>query len=142
MGIGVASYPTITTAQYREELTFQAHGDMSRWHYEQKTWHLVDGEEVILHWECGFIRQLDTGDYEWVNAQNNGRAEVMKGTIIENEGSITLTFTTANFMNDPRMREASRTLTVTGDSLHYEQKMATQTHIDIHAHLEANLTRT
>lgn len=140
-GTGVASYPTIETTEYREVLRYQQQDDEVRLYYEQKTWRIVAGEQKILHWESGFIRQIDDDDYEWINSQNNGRVEVMKGTLTATDNGLELKFETVTFANDPRMKTATRSLIVSGDELRYEPIMATQTHEATTLHLEARLKR-
>jgi hypothetical protein len=141
-GTGAATYPTIEAARYRDELTFRPHAGDPITQVEQKTWRLhPDGTESLLHWEFGFIRQIDGAAHEWINAQNNGRVEVMKGTITTVEKQLVLRFESVAFANDPRMREAARELTVVGDTLRYTMTMATQQHPTSVIHLEAELRR-
>jgi hypothetical protein len=141
-GTGTATYPTIEAARYRDELTFRPHAGDPITQVEQKTWRLrPDGTEALLHWEFGFIRQIDGAAHEWINAQNNGRVEVMKGTITTEGEQLALRFESVAFANDPRMSEAAREVTVSGDTLRYTMTMATQAHPASVIHLEAELRR-
>jgi len=142
LGVGAATYPTIEAARYRDELTFRPHAGDPITQVEQKTWRLrPDGTESLLHWEFGFIRQIEGATHEWINAQNNGRVEVMKGTISTAGERLILRFESVAFANDPRMREAARELTVVGDVLRYTMTMATEAHPTAVIHLEAELRR-
>ena len=140
-GEGVASYPTIDTTRYREILTFREFEGKSIIQVEQKTWRIHDdASESLLHWEAGFIRELDNG-YEWINAQSNGRTEVLKGTVQIIGDKLELNFGSEGFMNDPRMMKSGRILTMNDDYLNYKLSMSTQMTAEYQMHLEATLTR-
>lgn len=141
-GTGRAVYPTIDSARYREETIFNEHAGDPITQYEQKTWRIhADNSETLLHWEFGFIRQMEDGSYEWSNTQNNGRVEVLKGTISASFGLLSLDFQSVAFANDPRMMQSARQVTIEGDLLRYRMTMATQTNPDNELHLEAELSR-
>jgi hypothetical protein len=140
-GEGMAIYPTIDSTRYREVLAFREFDGKPIIQIEQKTWRIHnDGSESLLHWEAGFIRELE-GGYEWINAQSNGRTEVLKGTIQIVGDNLELNFGSAGFMNDPRMVQSGRTVIVNGNSLTYKLSMATQMTAEYQMHLEATLTR-
>ncbi len=139
-GTGNAFYPTIETARYREVLTFREHDDKPIVQYEQKTWRLHDdGTETLLHWEFGFIRQLDDETYEWVNSQNNGRVEVLNGDVTLKDNVLILRFKSSAFANDPRMVASTRQYEVKDGILWYLVSMTTQSNRKHDAHLEATL---
>jgi len=141
-GTGIATYPSIETTRYREILDVAPHGDDAILRVEQMTWRIHDDEsESLLYWECGFIRQLSSTEYEWTNAQNNGRAEVLHGIIEAEQTSLTLTMNSKQFANDERMLASRRIFQVNGNQLTYEMWIATQAYPDIQHHLKALLTR-
>jgi hypothetical protein len=143
-GRGVAFYPTIDTTHYREELAFQDHPDAPRIQYEQKTWRIhADGSESLLHWEFGFLMLLGDDALQWINAQNNGRVEVMMGNFSDENGVFLMEVGSTAFANDPRMVESSRRVEVSEGRLRYVQMMSTTTteSPSMQVHLEAELTR-
>ncbi|MCI0712300.1 MAG: FABP family protein [Chloroflexi bacterium] len=140
-GEGTAIYPTIDTTRYREILIFRDFEGKPIIQVEQKIWRIHDdGSESLLHWESGFIRELEDG-YEWINAQSNGRTEVLKGRVQIIGDNLELNFGSIGFMNDPRMVQSGRTVTVNGNSLTYKLSMATQVTAEYQTHLEAALSR-
>lgn len=137
-GTGSASFPTIESAEYREELRFEWNHHEALLHFEQKTW--WKGDEP-LHWESGFVLADDAGGYTLANSQNNGRVEVLKGTLEESGGRLVLSLASAHFGNDPRMVASTRRFVVEGDRLQYEVAMTT-TRVAAHTpHLRADLRR-
>src|SRR5258707_9977109 len=84
-GKGRGAYPTVTSFDYREKLTFTRR-DEKILAYEQRTQKLYDGQTEWLesHWENGFIRILDNSELELTSAQI-GRVEVLAGAIASNE---------------------------------------------------------
>ena len=141
-GTGTAIFPTIDTTTYREVLQFEPHADDTILKIEQKTWRIhPDQAESLLYWECGFLRQLTDTTYEWINAQNNGRTEVLKGEMTYEEGQLSLNFVSKVFSNDVRMVASQRILDVKDDVLSYTTHMATQTHPSLQQHLIAELRR-
>ena len=141
-GRGVAFYPTIETAHYREELTFRDHPNAPKIQYEQKTWRIhEDGSESVLHWEFGFLIVVQDDEIQWINAQDNGRVEVLQGRVALVSGILNVDVQSAAFANDPRMVASSRRVTVGEDSLYYLMKMSTTANPTMEAHLEADLGR-
>lgn len=143
-GWGRAMYPTIAITHYREELTIRPHKNKPVWKIEQKTWRSHPTQPVtehLLHWEVGFLRRLDDGSYEWLNTQNNGRVEVLKGTLEKKDDGIELTFDTVVFGNDSCMLSSTRRITMVGDTLSYVMEMATCDNPTSQMHLEAALYR-
>src|SRR5258706_15654472 len=78
-GEGRGEFPTVTSFDYRETLTFTRR-DEKILAYEQRTQKLYDGQTEWLesHWENGFIRILDNSELELTSAQI-GRVEVLAG---------------------------------------------------------------
>ena len=141
-GTGLAIYPTIETTPYREELIFTAHEGKPIAQVEQKTWRIhADQTETLLHWEFGFVRQVSDTIYEWINAQNNGRVEVLKGALSGSADSWILDLHSVAFANDARMLQSTRHYQVDAGQLSYTMVMATQTHPTLETHLQATLRR-
>ena len=137
-GTGVAAFPTVDTAEYREELVFQSNGVEALLHFEQKTWWKRDEP---LHWESGFILVAEGGGLTLLNAQNNGRVEVLTGTLEEIPGGFDMRLRSTHFGNDPRMLASTRQIVMEGDRLVYEVAMATDRVATLSPHLRAELRR-
>ncbi len=141
-GAGIAKFPTIETTEYREILTFIPHETDSILQVEQKTWRIhEDKTESLLYWECGFIRQLDETHCEWINAQNNGRTEVLKGHMIVESDILQFDLKSVTFSNDTRMIQSTRVMEAIGNNLSYTVEMATRAEPTLQQHLKANLER-
>ncbi|HKI53336.1 MAG TPA: FABP family protein [Anaerolineales bacterium] len=141
-GTGRGGYPTVTSFDYRETLTFTRRDEKSL-AYEQRTQKRYDGQSEWLesHWENGFIRVLENGELELVNAQM-GRVEVLIG-MVESSGSIfKIHFVSKTITNDPRMVSSARRFVLEGDILHYEMEMQTTAVDQSVRHLEITLQRT
>lgn len=126
MGEGRGEYPTIPSFEYRETLVFTRRDGRSL-AYEQRTRKRFDGQtdDLVSHWENGFIRVLDNDVLELVNAQSGGRCEIMTGTPYRSGSSIRIRFESQALINDPRLVAASRTFELEGDTLRYEMEMQT-----------------
>ena len=140
-GTGRGEFPTIEPFDYIETLSFATDGRPLM--YEQKTKRRRNGESeyVPSHWESGFIRLLPDGKIELTCAQNGGRLERPTGSFEETKTGLILHLKSADFLNDARMLETSRTITVDGDSLRYTQQMHTTAVPAPAPHLEATLKR-
>ena len=142
-GEGRGGFPTIDSFDYREELIFTKR-DESTLEYSQRTEKRMDGQSrfITSHWENGFIRVLESGDLELVNAQSGGRSEVLIGHIEKVGSLIRLHFTSKAVTNDPKVISTARTFELEGDHLRYEMEMST-TQVDKRTrHLEIILRRT
>ena len=141
-GTGRGEFPTIEPFEYIETLNFETDG-RPLLHYEQKTQRRRNGESdyVPSHWESGFIRLLPDGKVELTCAQNGGRLEKLTGSIEGTEARLILHLQSTVFLNDARMLETSRTITVEGDRLHYKQNMHTNVVDALTFHIEAKLER-
>src|SRR5581483_3330690 len=113
-GSGRAEYPSIPTFEYREALTIHAIPGQPRLFVLQRTQKKTDaGEWVESHWECGFLRALPDGAVEWLDSQNGGRVEVLRGTLQETDDAIILNLQSTLVGNDARMGETARKFTLT-----------------------------
>ena len=141
-GTGRGEFPTIESFDYIETLSFATDG-RALLHYEQKTRRRRNRESdyVPSHWESGFTRLLPGGKIELTCAQNGGRLERLTGSIEETGTRLVLHLKSVDFLNDIRMLETSRTITVDGDQLHYTQNMRTNAVSALTFHLEAKLER-
>ncbi len=140
-GEGRGQFPTVTSFDYRETLTFTRR-DEKTLAYEQRTQKRYDGQTEWLesHWENGFVRILDSGELEMTSAQI-GRAEVLVGTV-ESRGDVTrIHFVSKTLTNDPRMISSARTFELEGDTLRYEMEMQTTAVHQSTNHLQITLQR-
>ena len=142
-GTGLGEYPTIESFEYLETLRFTLDETRPLLHYEQKTRRRNMGQTdfVPSHWETGFLSLLSDNQVEVANAQIGGRLEVLTGTIESAPAGLVLRLQSSHFANDLRMQESSRTITVSGDSLHYTMHMQTTKVPQLALHLEARLER-
>ena len=139
-GEGRGEYPTMTSFDYRETLTFTRR-DEETLAYEQRTQKRYDGgtEWLISHWENGFIRILETGKLEMVNAQSGGRSELLVGNIEMRGDLIRIHFISRVITNDPRMVCTERAFELEGDRLRYEVEMQTTAVDSLMPHLRIEL---
>jgi len=136
-GTGTAVYPGRDTAQYREQCVFEVDERRGLLHYEQKAW--VD--DLILAWESGFIRPLADGQVDLINAQNNGRVEVMQGTLTTTDVGLDILLHSVLYGNDDKMIEAQREIQVQGENLHYTVWTLTHVQPTMFLHLDAQLKK-
>lgn len=141
-GEGRGEYPTITSFDYRESLTFTRRDDLSL-AYEQRTQKRYDGQRdwLVSHWENGFIRRLENGELELVNAQSGGRGEILVGKIEGHGSSIRIHFKSKTITNDPRLLCTERIFEVEGVALRYEMGMQTASVDRLAHHLKIELNR-
>ena len=140
-GKGRGYFPTVTSFDYRETLTFTRR-DEKILAYEQRTQKLYDGQTEWLesHWENGFIRILDNSELELTSAQI-GRTEVLVGSIESMDTMIRIHFVSKTITNDPRMVSSARRFELEGDTLRYEMEMHTTAVDQSTKHLEITLQR-
>lgn len=124
-GEGHGQFPTVTSFDYREMLTFTRR-DEKILAYEQRTQKRYDGQTEWLesHWENGFIRILENGELELTSAQI-GRTEVLIGNIESTNDIFRIHFVSKTIANDPRMISSARRFELEGDTLRYEMEMHT-----------------
>lgn len=141
-GSGKGEFPTIEPFEYLETINFSSDGRPFL-HYDQKTRRRRSGqtEYAPSHWESGFIRLLPDGQVEVTCAQNGGRLEMLRGSLEPTETGLILRLQSTAFLNDPRMLETSRIITLEGDTLHYIQTMHTTAVPGSTHHVEARLNR-
>jgi hypothetical protein len=140
-GRGEGRYPTIEPFVYEERIRFEFDASYPMLHYTQRT--VLMPDHVPSHWECGFIRPLDTGMIEVSNAQDSGRVEVLSGALdLEKEG-VDLRLESCLLGHDSRLVETGRHWRVIGDHFEYVKSMATGTTPTPHLqpHLRASLHR-
>jgi hypothetical protein len=142
-GEGTGEYPTIEPFEYQETLRLRPDERRPIIHYEQKTRRRNAGQidYIPSHWETGFIELLPDNQVQVTNAQSGGRVEVLAGTVEQTTQGLILRLQSTRFANDPRMQEATRTITVNGSTLHYTMHMQTAAVPHLAIHLEATLQR-
>lgn len=101
----------------------------------------TDQSESLLYWECGFLRQITDDTCAWINAQNNGRTEILRGEVIYSGHETLLEIKSSEFGNDSRMIASQRQLQVKKNQLTYTSHIATQDHPTLYLHLIATLER-
>jgi THAP4-like, heme-binding beta-barrel domain len=141
-GSGRGEFPTVEPFEYLETLTFA--GDHRPFlHYEERTKRRSAGQADYIpsHWESGFLRLLPDGEVELINTQGSGRLERLTGSLEGTETGLILRLQSTAFLNDPRMVETSRTITVDGNKMHYTQNMYTTAVPGPAHHVEATLNR-
>jgi len=140
-GEGRGGYPTVTSFDYRETLTFTRRDEKSL-AYEQRTQKRYDGQTEWFesHWENGFIRVLENGELELINAQL-GRSEVLTGTVESDGSTFKIHFVSKTIINDPRMVSSARRFELEGDMLRYEMEMQTTAVERSTQHLKIELKR-
>ena len=140
-GEGRGGYPTVTSFDYRETLTFTRRDEKSM-AYKQRTQKRYDGqtEWLVSHWENGFIRILDSGELDLINAQM-GRSEVLTGSVEEVDSTFKINFASKTITNDSRMVSSARKFELDGDTLHYEMEMQTTKVDQSTQHLKIELRR-
>lgn len=141
-GEGHGEFPTVQSFDYRETLVFTRQTEKSL-AYEQRNQKRYDGqtEYLVSHWESGFIRLLDKGELEMVNAQSGGRGEVCIGMIEALGSLIRIHFTSKVLTNDPRMICTARSFELDGDTLRYEMQMQTTKVDRLTHHVKITLQR-
>jgi len=140
-GEGRGGYPTVTSFDYRETLTFTPR-DEKILAYEQRTQKRYDGQSewLVSHWENGFIRILESGELELINAQM-GRSEVLTVTVESSGDTFKIHFVSKTITNDPRMVSSARRFELDGDTLRYEMEMQTTKVNQMTQHLKIELRR-
>ncbi|HEX2622260.1 MAG TPA: FABP family protein [Phototrophicaceae bacterium] len=141
-GTGVAKYPTFGHYDYTEDLVFKTRPGDERLLYEEQARKLKENNWVPSHWETGFLRLLEGSQVELVNVQITGRLEALRGELQLENGVLTISLRSILLLNDPRMIETTRIITVEGNHLRYLMDMATTATNQLMFHIEGNLTRT
>ena len=122
-GTGSGEYPTITSFDYLEEVTF-GHVGKPFLAYSQKTRAADDGRP--LHAETGYLRVPAPGRIEWVLAHPTGITEVLQGTL-STDGEFVLDVATTDIGRTDSAKEVDalrRWYRLDGDTLSYNVRMA------------------
>ncbi|MBX7045668.1 MAG: FABP family protein [Ignavibacteria bacterium] len=134
-GEGHASYPTIKSTDYTEELSFErVEGDKSI-QFLQKTWYKSDGNS--LHFEAGYFIAEEDGSFTFLNAQNSNRTEVMRCRL---ESSLKLICELKEIGNDERPVKTRREFFIEDGFLKYKLFLQTRNQ-PFQLHLEAKLKK-
>ena len=143
-GTGHAEYPTISPADYHEELVLSSNGKDAVIHFEKRTW-VTSGDArhgEPLFWESGFIIDTGNGLFDVVVVQKGGRMEILKGGAHrDDKGGIVLDLKSTAIRNDPRMIQSERRIVWSGEILSYELLMSTTSNPRPARPLAARLTR-
>ena len=141
-GEGRGYFPGVTSFNYRETLIFTRR-DKKTLASEQRTQKLYDGQTEWLqsHWENGFIKILDNGEFQLVDVQSSGRSETLVGTVETVESLIRIHFVSTGPSSDARVLSSVRTFELQGDTLRYEMEMRTTKVNQSSPHLKITLQR-
>lgn len=137
-GKGDGEYPTISSFQYTEEVTFSDVGKPFL-HYEQRTWS-PDGSP--MHTETGYLRVVGDTRIEFVLAQPTGQTELSEGPFTQTAEGFTssLTSRVVNSESAKQVDATVRELELAGDGLNTRFAMAA-VGVPMTHHLASNLHR-
>jgi hypothetical protein len=139
-GSGTGEYPTIDDFSYAESITF-THVGKPFVAYTQRTRHPDSG--LPMHAESGYLRVPVPGSIEIVMAQPTGLAEIYEGAVVGGEGPLVIDVRSTSIGSTSTAKAVNvteRTISVTGDDLHYTFRMAAVGQPLTH-HLSATLHR-
>jgi hypothetical protein len=139
-GSGSGEYPTIEPFDYLESITF-SHVGKPFVAYAQRTRHPHTG--APMHAESGYLRVPRPGSIEIVMAQPTGLAEIYEGAVVGGDAPLVIDVRSTSIGATSSAKEVTmteRTISVTGDELHYTFRMAAVGHALQH-HLSATLRR-
>jgi len=139
-GSGAGEYPTIDDFAYGESITF-SHVGKPFVAYTQRTRH--PETSVPMHAETGYLRVPRPGSIEIVMAQPTGLTEIYEGAVVGGEVPLLIDARSTSVNATPTAKEVTiteRTISVTGDDLHYTFRMAAVGQ-PLQHHLSATLHR-
>ena len=139
-GSGAGEYPTIDDFAYGESITF-SHVGKPFVAYTQRTRH--PETSVPMHAETGYLRVPRPGSIEIVMAQPTGLTEIYEGAVVGGEVPLLIDVRSTSVSATPTAKEVTiteRTISVTGDDLHYTFRMAAVGQ-PLQHHLSATLHR-
>ncbi len=143
-GSGTGEYPTIDDFAYAESITF-SHVGKPFIAYTQRTRHPDTG--APMHAETGYLRVPRPGSIEIVMAQPTGLAEVYEGAVVGavvgGDAPLVIDVRSTSIGSTTSAKEVTiteRTISVTGDDLHYTFRMAAVGQ-PLQHHLSATLRR-
>jgi hypothetical protein len=139
-GSGTGEYPTIDDFTYLESITF-SHVGKPFVAYTQRTRH--PETSAPMHAETGYLRVPRPGSIEIVMAQPTGLAEIYEGAVVGDDAPLVIDVRSTSINATPTAKEVTiteRTISVTGDDLHYTFRMAAVGQ-PLQHHLSATLQR-
>lgn len=139
-GSGTGEYPTIEGFSFDESVTF-THVGKPFVAYSQRTRHRDSGQP--MHAESGYLRVPAPGSIEIVMAQPTGLAEIYEGAVIGGDVPLVIDVRSTSIGSTRSAKEVTiteRTISVTGDELHYTFRMAAVGQ-PLQHHLAASLRR-
>jgi hypothetical protein len=139
-GSGTGEYPTIDDFAYLESITF-GHVGKPFVAYTQRTRHPDTG--APMHAETGYLRVPRPGSIEIVMAQPTGLAEIYEGAVVGGDAPLVIDVRSTSINATPTAKDVTiteRTISVTGDDLHYTFRMAAVGQ-PLQHHLSATLHR-
>jgi hypothetical protein len=139
-GSGTGEYPTIDEFAYFESITF-SHVGKPFVAYTQRTRH--PETSAPMHAETGYLRVPRPGSVEIVMAQPTGLAEIYEGAVVGGDAPLVIDARSTSINATPTAKEVTiteRTISVTGDDLHYTFRMAAVGQ-PLQHHLSATLHR-
>lgn len=139
-GSGTGEYPTIDDFAYLESITF-AHVGKPFVAYSQRTRH--PDTSAPMHAETGYLRVPRPGSIEIVMAQPTGLAEIYEGAVVGGDAPLVIDVRSTSINATSTAKEVTiteRTISVTGDDLHYTFRMAAVGQ-PLRHHLSATLHR-
>ncbi len=139
-GAGAGEYPTIDDFAYLESITF-SHVGKPFVAYTQRTRH--PETSAPMHAETGYLRVPRPGSIEIVMAQPTGLAEIYEGAVVGGDAPLVIDVRSTSIGSVSTAKEVTiteRTISVTGDDLHYTFRMAAVGH-PLQHHLSATLHR-
>lgn len=138
-GDGTGEYPTIAPFGYTEEVTF-GHIGKPFLTYTQRT---RSETGLPLHAETGYLRVASDHRVELILAHPTGITEIDEGTLSEQDGRLLIDVhsTTIGLTSSAKdVMAVRRSISVSGDELHYDVSMAAVGQPLVH-HLSATLHR-